>query len=470
MGREGGAGALRSLGSGQGAVIWWPSPAFGGSRNPGRGGGGRRTAEAAGGRRRAEAEEAGAAGRRGAGSRARGSAAAEADPSSREARPVRARHAVADRRRREYALGQGRWRRRGRRDVRVWWGRTCRRSRRQRSRGRRAFRCGFLDCRFRRVASCRFLAGLGRMAGPGSVRSLAAWLPAAESRVAAARRCGLAGPAAGCSGCPPAPTAASGRGASACRVMAGSPVLAPDFTRRPRTLVIWPGLVAQTASGDGGASGLRRRARPSPRAFGRGGDLGGGGAAAGAGGTGRQHLLDDLDGGLERQPLRLEECRRHAAAFADDRGQHDGAVDLRPPALARGRFGVGQDLRQFGIGARAHPLRQCRILLLADERGDLVAQPSEIHVARREHADGVVILSERQQEMLQGDGAMHRGSRIVGRPLERRRERLGPRNPACPERRRLRHPLARPARIGPLQPSQPIRAARIGSGRRRYPA
>lgn len=230
-------------------------------------------------------------------------------------------------------------------------------------------------------------------------------------------------------------------GGCACPNSTVSVAAVPAFARRFR---LWPGDLDVRRAGD--------FLRNFPRAVGgicldrRLVGLARRGGRRSRCGVGRQRLLNEFDGGLERQTLCLKERRRHAAAFADDGRKHDSAIDFRPSALARGGFGVAEDLGEFGVGARPHSLGKWRELLLADERRDLIAQPRKVDVACCEHTDGVVVLGERQQEMLEGDGTMHRTSRIVGRAHQRCRQRPGPRNSACLERCRLRHPLARPCR------------------------
>jgi hypothetical protein len=153
--------------------------------------------------------------------------------------------------------------------------------------------------------------------------------------------------------------------------------------------------------------------------------------------------------------LRLQKRGSHAPALADDRSEDDGTVDLSSAALARGGFGIGEDLRQIRVEFRLAASGVGR--LLADEGGDVVAQAGQIHRACFEDMGSVGILGQRQQQMLERDDAVRLADGILRRPRQCRHQRVGHGSPADVERC-LRHiglPLPLSLSVG-LRPLLPI--------------
>jgi hypothetical protein len=132
-------------------------------------------------------------------------------------------------------------------------------------------------------------------------------------------------------------------------------------------------------------------------------------------------LTYDADGGLEGQPLGLEEGRRHALAVADDRSEDDGPVDLDvgPRALARGCFRIGEDLGQVGVVRRMAAGRGGR-WLLAEETRNVVAQPSKIDRIGDQNTRGIRVFREGEKEVLERDRAMRLARSVIARARERR--------------------------------------------------
>ena len=132
--------------------------------------------------------------------------------------------------------------------------------------------------------------------------------------------------------------------------------------------------------------------------------------------------LQRADRAFERHAETAQHLRRCALAVADDRRQHDGAVDLAPPAAARRRCRGFEDAAHV----RRHDEFDVRHLRARREAGELRVhlghQLRDVDVAGGQHQHGFGIVAERQKHMLERHFAVATRPRIVRRPRQRRGE------------------------------------------------
>lgn len=153
---------------------------------------------------------------------------------------------------------------------------------------------------------------------------------------------------------------------------------------------------------------------------------------------GRRRSLQRLDRLIKREAMGPQDMRRRAAAFPDDRSEHDGPVDLSPPALMGGRGCVFQDAHKLGRGHRRRDLDAWNAVLdSADECRRLGGQAGKIDIAGLQDRAGILILAERQQQMLEHDGAMGLVTSIVVSARQRCSQHMRHRYPAERLRKRL---------------------------------
>ena len=132
--------------------------------------------------------------------------------------------------------------------------------------------------------------------------------------------------------------------------------------------------------------------------------------------------LQSADCAFERHAEIAQHLGRCTLAVADDRRQHDGAVDLAPPAAARGGCGGFEDAAHI----RRHDEIDVWHLRTRREAGelrvDLGYQLGDVDVASGQHEHRFVIVAERQEHVLQRHFAVAPRPRIVRRPRQRRGE------------------------------------------------
>ncbi len=168
----------------------------------------------------------------------------------------------------------------------------------------------------------------------------------------------------------------------------------------------------------------RADARPRLHPFARAGEdrLGVGRRECPLLGSRRGLALQRADRPFEGKTQSAQNLRRGALAVADDRRQHDGAIDFAPPATAGGRrcglenaAHVGGD-NKVGVGhlrARRQHGELC---------ADLAHELGDVDIARCHHKCGVGVVAQRQQHMLEGHLGVAARTRVVGRPRQRSRE------------------------------------------------
>lgn len=103
--------------------------------------------------------------------------------------------------------------------------------------------------------------------------------------------------------------------------------------------------------------------------------------------------LQDADRLLECQSLGVEKAGSHAAAVANQRGQHDCPVDALPAALLGGECRVSQDIGQLlRDGRRASRNTRHSRREIAEIAREVIAQPPQIDAGELHDARGILIL------------------------------------------------------------------------------
>jgi hypothetical protein len=100
--------------------------------------------------------------------------------------------------------------------------------------------------------------------------------------------------------------------------------------------------------------------------------------------------------------MRLQNAGGCAASVADDRGEHNGAVDVAPAAASRGGGGGFEnalDILRYTKLARWSPLAWARPL--HRPRCNARAKPLHIDVARIENGNRIGVGTKRLEQMLQ---------------------------------------------------------------------
>ena len=118
--------------------------------------------------------------------------------------------------------------------------------------------------------------------------------------------------------------------------------------------------------------------------------------------------------------MRLQDVRGQTAPIADDRGKHDGAVNVPASAAPRRRSGRFEDAPHVRRDAEAG-----RRLVRIDARlrelpHHVRLECRNINVARVEHRNGVRIVAERRQQVLERDIGRASASRKLGPARQRR--------------------------------------------------
>lgn len=118
--------------------------------------------------------------------------------------------------------------------------------------------------------------------------------------------------------------------------------------------------------------------------------------------------------------MRLQDVRGQTAPIADDRGKHDGAVNVPASAAPRRRSGRFEDAPHVRRDAEAGR-RLVRIDARLRELPHYIRlERRDINVAGVEHRDGVRIVAERRQQVLERDIGRASASRKLGPARQRR--------------------------------------------------
>jgi len=116
----------------------------------------------------------------------------------------------------------------------------------------------------------------------------------------------------------------------------------------------------------------------------------------------------------------LQNISCETAPVADDRGKHDGAVDVPASAATRRRSGGFQNSPHV----RRHTEIGWRVIRVDARLRELSHhvrfEARDINVARVEHRDGVRIVAKRRQKVLQRDIRRTRACRELGPARQRR--------------------------------------------------
>jgi hypothetical protein len=154
--------------------------------------------------------------------------------------------------------------------------------------------------------------------------------------------------------------------------------------------------------------------------------------------------------------LRPQHLSGRTTALADDGREHDRAIDLAAAALMSCGGGVLEDLEKIRIDGRFRLFAWLQAILdPADIARGIRRQPLNVDVAGLENESRVLILAERQDEVLEAQSAVGLLMGIVVRTTKRVAEGARHRHPAQRFRKRLRHTrLAPPSHVA-AEPKRP---------------
>lgn len=132
---------------------------------------------------------------------------------------------------------------------------------------------------------------------------------------------------------------------------------------------------------------------------------------------------------LKCQTLDAQQVGRRALAVADDRRQHDRTVDFAAPALPRRRRrGFENSFQIRGNKNLRRSVYVTPVLDLPDMRGHVSGKPRQINVRRAQHARRILILCQRQQQVLERHFRVLLRIGIAGGARKRRSQMLRHRN------------------------------------------
>jgi hypothetical protein len=109
--------------------------------------------------------------------------------------------------------------------------------------------------------------------------------------------------------------------------------------------------------------------------------------------------------------MRLQYLRCGAAPVSHDGGEHDRSVDVTPPAAARRSRGCFQNSPHVLRNPKAHRRFGGIGIGLRKLSDDVGLESGDVDVACVEHRDGVTIIAERRQDMLERDVQSSGGGR-----------------------------------------------------------
>jgi hypothetical protein len=109
--------------------------------------------------------------------------------------------------------------------------------------------------------------------------------------------------------------------------------------------------------------------------------------------------------------MRLQYLRCGAAPVSHDGGEHDRPVDVTPPAAARRSRGCFQNSPHVLRNPKAHRRFGGIGIGLRKLSDDVGLESGDVDVACVEHRDGVTIIAERRQDMLERDVQSSGGGR-----------------------------------------------------------
>jgi hypothetical protein len=130
--------------------------------------------------------------------------------------------------------------------------------------------------------------------------------------------------------------------------------------------------------------------------------------------------LQSANRAVERQPVCLQNVGGQTAPVAHNRGKNDSAIDVPASAAPRRRSGRFEDAPHVRRDAEAG-----RRLVRIDARlrelpHHIRLERRDINVAGVQHRDGVRIVAERRQQMLERDIGRTGASRELGPARQRR--------------------------------------------------